>query len=51
MLSFYRDTLHSSGDGVNHEPIIMPWEATKDMWGNGFFSADIYWIPPNAETG
>ena len=32
-------------------PIVIPWEATIEIWGNAFFSADMYWNPPSAEIG
>jgi hypothetical protein len=32
-------------------PIVIPWEATIETWGKGFFSAAMYLNPPSAETG
>lgn len=32
-------------------PIVIPWEATIETWGKGFFNAAIYLNPPSAETG
>ena len=44
-------TLNYQLKSSNSTPILIPWEATSEMWEKGFFSAAIYCTPPNAETG
>lgn len=36
---------------LHNQPIVIPWDATIGIWENGLFSAEIYLVPPNAETG